>query len=351
MIARLFSPRGWAALLLFGTLCAAPASAAVVSDDFNDGFPSPGLWAFVGTRTGPTVQEREGRLEVNLPAASYGATFFASAETRPLFRGDLDVQVDFQLLKHPPHNGVRMGIVIHRDGHPFASVQRTSLGEGEPLGEPREGYILDTRTALGRHASDAAVGKLRLTRVGNTLTGYFWDSAAAGWVPFASGTTTEEDVRLGLSAWSHDEVFAGQDVRVAFDNFIVHQGQIVSPDLPDLEGVWLRARQRTRGTGTSLQSTVEGRFAVRNTGAAPAQPTLVRFFLSTDATLSPDDLPLYQGAVRRLAARRAASIPFRIPLPRGVTAQGRYLIAVVDATNAVSETNEFGHAVAVGPLR
>lgn len=351
MIAHLLTPRGWAALFLLGTLCAAPASAAVVSDDFNDGLPSPGLWAFAGTRTGPTIQEREGRLEVSLPAASYGTSFFASAETRPLFRGDLDVQVDFQLLQHPPHNGVRMGIVIHRNGQAFASVQRTSLGEGEPLGEPRESYLLDTRTSLGRHATDNTSGKLRLTRVGSTLTGYFWDATAAEWVPFASGTTTEEDVRLGLSAWSHDEVFADQDVRVAFDNFQVNQGQIVNPDLPDLEGVWLRARQRTRGSGANLQSTVEGRFAVRNTGDAPARPTLVRFYLSADATLSPDDLPLYQGAVRRLAAGRAASVLFRTPLPRGATAQGEYLIAVVDATNAVSETNEAGHAVAVGPLR
>lgn len=354
MLARLFSWRlfrTWAVLTLLAALGAAPASAAVLSDDFNDGLPSPGLWAFAGTRTGPTVQEREGRLEFTLPATSFGAAFFASAETRPLFRGDLDVQVDFQLLQHPPHNGVRMGIVIHRDGHPFASVQRTSLGEGEPLGEPREAYILDTGTSLGRQASAESTGKLRLTRVGNTLTGYFWDAANTEWVPFATGTTTEEDLRFGLSAWSHDEVFADQDVRVAFDNFQVNQGQIVDPSLPDLEGVWLRARQRTRGSGANVQSTVEGRFAVRNTGDAPARPTLVRFYLSTDATLSPDDLPLYQGAVRRLNAGRATSVLFRTPLPRGVTAQGRYLIAVVDATNAVSETNEAGNAVAQGPLR
>lgn len=338
----------WAALFLF---CALPASAAIVSDDFNDGVLNEGLWAFTGAGTGPTVEERDQRLEIRLPSTSTGDLFYAGVRARSLFRGDLDVQVDFQALDYPLKNGVRIGIVIHHPGGAFASVQRTSLSEREAFSEPREGYILDTGGPLGRHPGGDLTGKLRLTRVGAVITGYYWDVEAGAWVPFASGMGPEEDVEIGLSVWSHDAAFGDQDVHVALDNFIVNKGQVVGPTLPDLAGRWLQLQQRIRGRGENQQSTVRGLFTVQNTGGQTAGPSVLRFFLSEDESLSADDLLLQQSTLRILRPRRRQRVQLRKALPRGVSARGWFVIAVVDTTSAVSEANESVHAVAGGPLR
>jgi hypothetical protein len=112
----------WPLLCLFLLLCAAPMPAAVVSDDFNDSLPNGALWAFPSVGTGPSIEEREGRLEVTVPSTSAGSTFIVAAEMRSRFRDTLDVQVDFDLLEYPPRNGIRVGIVIQQAGDVFASV-------------------------------------------------------------------------------------------------------------------------------------------------------------------------------------------------------------------------------------
>ena len=38
--------------------------------------------------------------------------------------------------------------------------------------------------------------------------------------------------RFGLRTWGHTQVFSGAEVKVAFDNFVVSQGQVVCPDAP-----------------------------------------------------------------------------------------------------------------------
>ncbi|HTE20880.1 MAG TPA: hypothetical protein VK689_21150, partial [Armatimonadota bacterium] len=227
----------WASLLL---MCALPASAAVVSDDFNDNDLNEGLFTLGTLGTGPELEEREQRLEVRLPATSSGEDFFYGVTTRPLFRGDLDAQVDFQMLDYPPANGVRLGIIIQGpEGGPTA-LQRTSFSERELSAGPREGYLLHSGDELEQHPSEDLAGKLRLTRVGTTVTGYFWDAATEAWVPFASLPGTDTNVHISLAVWSHDRAFADQDVRVAFDNFVVNSGQVVGAVLPDLAGRWLQ---------------------------------------------------------------------------------------------------------------
>jgi hypothetical protein len=331
-------------------LCAFPASAAVVSDDFDSGVLNQGLWE-IAQGGGPELELRDQRLEIRVPATSAGEYFAAGINSRARFHGDLDIQVDFHLLDYPPTNGVRMGLVIHRDGTNTSSTQRTSLGPRELVDEPREAYLQDTLGALTQLSTSDRSGKLRLTRVGAVVTSSYWDAASSAWVPFASGAGTVEDVQIALSAWSHDLAFEDQDVRVAFDNFIVHQGELLAPGLPDLTGQWLELRHRRSLQIQGSRSSLRGQFVVNNTGGAAAGPFVVRFFLSNDRTLSPDDLLIEEQRVRGLRRRRWQLVGLNQALPRGVNARGRFVIAVIDADGAVGETNEWEQALARGPLR
>ena len=350
----MISPRFHWQLLYWGfclsLLGACPASAAVVSDDFDNGALNQGFWE-IAQGGGPELELRDQRLEIRVPATSAGEYFAAGIVSRGRFHGDLDIQVDFHLLDYPPTNGVRLGVVIHRNGTDTSSTQRTSLGTRELLGAPRDVYLQDTLGALTRLPTSDQSGKLRLTRVGAIVTSSYWDAATSDWVPFASGTGAVEDVQIALSAWSHDLAFEDQDVRVAFDNFIVHQGELLGPALPDLTGQWLALRQRRSLQIQDSRSSLRGQFVVNNTGGAAAGPFVVRFFLSEDNTLSPDDLLIEEQRVRGIRRRRWQLIGLNQTLPRGVIARGRFVIAVIDATGAVGESNEWEQAVARGPLR
>jgi len=71
-------------------------------------------------------------------------------------------------------------------------------------------------------------GKLRRSRSESTLTGYYFNSGV--WVnihSFAFSDTSDDAVHF--RAWSYDSTFAHKEVKVAFDNFIVNQGQLVWP--------------------------------------------------------------------------------------------------------------------------
>jgi hypothetical protein len=196
------------------------------------------------------------------------------------------------------------------------------MSEREVDSEPRDAYILHAEDTLERRPIEDLSGKLRLTRVGNLVTGYYWDAESAGWLPFASGTCREEDVNLSLYVWSHDHAFADQEVRVAFDNFVVNKGQRLGPTLPDLHGRWVQLRQRTRGAGENARSRVQGVFATQNKGGTAAGPSILRFYLSEDESLSPDDLLLQERVLRVLRPKRRLLTRLRKVLPSGVEARG-----------------------------
>src|SRR5213594_3405366 len=70
---------------------------------------------------------------------------------------------------------------------------------------------------------------LRLSRTGSLGTGYYLDSGS--WVQIHSGPVTTADVGFGFAAWSHDQLFAHQTAKLAFDNFTLSSGQLLCPKL------------------------------------------------------------------------------------------------------------------------
>jgi hypothetical protein len=143
-------------------------------------------------------------------------------------RGDYDIRVDYELLTWPFRSGVRIGLA---DDH--ANMQRISSGR-QPYDYP-EGpdlYLTTFDTAdhvVGITPTSDLSGKLRLERVDDTLTSYYFANGAWTLVASYSDPAYTQDTPFYLGSWSADSVFTDQEVKLAFDNLIINEGELVCP--------------------------------------------------------------------------------------------------------------------------
>ncbi len=246
---KLYNINGWRALriavevivmvlILVSIVNAADSNNIIFSDDFNDNTLNTSQWIGFIKGYGLSMAETNQRLEIAFPADSTDDPTLGIFEARYnsicQLRGDFDMQVDYNLLVWPFANGVRVGlgaIRINEEVPPlnYGTVERASWGSANDMpGFPREVYLTHFDDGVqGISTTADQSGKLRLVRSGNTITGYYFSSGY--WVALHSGHVTTEDVPFSISAWSHDYSFTDQEVKVAFDNFIVNQGQLVCP--------------------------------------------------------------------------------------------------------------------------
>lgn len=203
------------------------AEAEVFREDFNENYINPLHWTAAVYGTGPQMSAVNQRLEIGFPAWSSGGDFGAKLSTNFLFRGDFDVQVDFQLLTWPFGNGVRTALGIDWGFLYPPGVERLSFGQSDYGGEPRESYLTDLNGVVcGITGTSDMAGSLRLVRTGSTLKGYRysggWVLICVDWVDWAP----TDDVRLQISAFTAYQ-FSGWTVLMAFDNFVVNSGELI----------------------------------------------------------------------------------------------------------------------------
>lgn len=191
-------------------------------DDFGDDAINS-IWAATIFGSDPTVAETNQRLEITFPANSAGDSFGAGYVSKCQLRGDFDIQVDYSLLVWPSSNGIRIGL-----GLGIANVvERVSFGIDDFPQYPREVYLTHFSNGVQAITStNDQTGGLRLVRSGNSLTGYY-DSGT--WTALNSAYVTTSDVPFSIRSWGHDRNFRDQGVKIAFDNFIVNQGQLICP--------------------------------------------------------------------------------------------------------------------------
>jgi uncharacterized repeat protein (TIGR01451 family) len=245
-----------------------------VYDNFDDNATGPSLWS-VGQEGGPVAVEMNQRLEITLPANSSGTKFDAAYYSACLLRGDFDIQVDYELLTWPTANGVRISLSTT-----YGNMERASFGaSGDFAGGP-EVYLTDFAGLVkGITPTTDSSGKLRLQRAGDTLTGFYLANGV--WMTVASNSdpTYTQDTSFALSSWSHDPVFADQEVKIAFDNMMVNAGELVCPTAPAPNlAITQVADQETVSTGDPIGFTL----TVTNNGDG----------IANSVTLS-DPLPVY----------------------------------------------------------
>jgi hypothetical protein len=150
-----------------------------------------------------------------------------------------------------------------------------------------------------------------------------------------------ERVGLAATAWA---IFAEQNL-----NPLSSPGPN-STYGPDLTGTWANLTQTCVRTQTASRCKLSGQFIVQNIGTTNAGASVVRYYLSTNPTLDASAQLLKQATVSALKPALTKSLSLRVSLPAGTTASGRYVIAVVNATNTVRESNTNNNVIVFGPL-
>lgn len=141
---------------------------------------------------------------------------------------------------------------------------------------------------------------------------------------------------------------AGQDLLASIAAAVVYGDD---PAGPDLTGVWLSLTQRCEGTGETQKCRLKGKVRTRNQGNQKTRKkSYLNFYLSPDNVLDGGDTFLRKVTVGTLKPGKTKSKELKDKLPTGENASGKYVIAVVDATDRIAELDETNNVLVFGPI-
>lgn len=98
------------------------------------------------------------------------------------------------------------------------------------------------------------------------------------------------------------------------------------------------------------KNTLNGTFNLRNTGTADAPASTIFLFLSNNRLLDEGDTLIAITSVGSVAAGGTKGVNVKVVLPAGANLAGQFLIAVVDATEAVLESDKGNNVIASGAI-
>ncbi len=119
---------------------------------------------------------------------------------------------------------------------------------------------------------------------------------------------------------------------------------------PDLTGAWTSLAQNCKSTNKGLKCSIKGKVNIQNIGNLDAASSFVRFYLSDDALYDLSDTFLKQATTGKIKMGRNKSKSFSYKFQIGMSATGKYIVAVIDADNTVHEANEYNNNIPYGPM-
>jgi hypothetical protein len=120
---------------------------------------------------------------------------------------------------------------------------------------------------------------------------------------------------------------------------------------PDLTGSCMAMEQQCKSSSNGQKCTIKGTFEIRNTGNESASATSVRYYLSDDNIYQGADTMLKEIKTGTLKAGKSKKQNLNFTFEPGVSATNKYIIAMIDEYNAVSEMNESNNAVMDEPIQ
>ena len=114
----------------------------------------------------------------------------------------------------------------------------------------------------------------------------------------------------------------------------------------DITGAWTSLVQQC----SKNKCKINGKFNVQNIGNRDSVPSLVRFYLSDDGVYDGGDSFLKEIKTGTLKTSKSKNMSLSYSFQSGVSATDKYIIAVMDEYNTVSEANESNNVIVYGPI-
>jgi hypothetical protein len=129
--------------------------------------------------------------QVNFASGVLGGVGYQSAFT---LQGDFDIQVNYTLTDWPTApNSACVGISLG----PYIGSMRLST-----VYTSGDAYAFETTsTGLAYVPTTDQSGSLRIARVGNTLSGYYWSAANSAWMLTGSATGYSQNFGVFIGSW------------------------------------------------------------------------------------------------------------------------------------------------------
>jgi hypothetical protein len=174
------------------------------------------------------------------------------------------------------------------------------------------------------------------------------DGTNSGWLPVG---TTKAD-----KSWASTQIYPIKaQARCVTDTLIISGWStpfmVTISDGPDPVGSWTNPPQQScKNTSKGPKCTINGILTLNNIGDRDAKSFRIHFYLSDDDTYDEGDTFLKRKSIGKIRAKTSKNIKFVWNLPLGQTASGKYVIAVIDALNSVTEVDETNNVIIYGPI-
>lgn len=283
------------------------------------------------------VQGADGKL--------YGTTYRGGLEDKGIvFRLDLGLKPPTATVPPPPQPRADLAVTISDSPDPLI------LGGGVTYTIRASNAGPDAATNVTLSVTLSAGVQVSVTAAQGTCSGAGTLACALGSLaPGGSATVTVvvTPAVVGTASASASATSGQADPNPA--NNSATASTTVSAPTPraDLMGRWQALSESCR----NQKCTVTGTFVARNDGLVDAGRFVTRFYLSTDQVFDAGDTLLQERATTSLRAGREVSLSLSATTGAGAT--GKFIIAVVDAAQAVAESDESNNRVAqaVSPVR
>lgn len=117
----------------------------------------------------------------------------------------------------------------------------------------------------------------------------------------------------------------------------------------NLSGTWSKVKNKCKLKNGVLGCKVSGKLTILNSGSVDSGDSVVQFFLSSDTTLDGGDLLLADETVKPIKVGKTGKVKGSVQLTE-VDTVGKFVIAVIDSGNAISECNENDNIAVTPPL-
>lgn len=172
-------------------------------------------------------------------------------------------------------------------------------------------------------------------------------------VSFTSGSqaslTTSENAGYIFAGWSGCDSLSGDVCNVTMSSNKTVTAFFTKP-LPDLTGSWMSCNPTCKNTKKGVKCSLKGRLNIQNIGLKDAPSSRIRYYLSDNDTYGEGASFLKQDTTWKIKRGKSNSKTLSYSFPYGASIGGKYVIAVLDASNAVEEMDKGNNNVICGPL-